>query len=87
MQVESLYSNEHGPNSMSTEDFLRIGLPSLDRDVQERVSAASSRGKVLRYVCVIEGSRFTSHSSYNLNQQAYSALISLKILFRLYSHL
>ncbi|THU68895.1 hypothetical protein C4D60_Mb08t08670 [Musa balbisiana] len=57
IQVESLYSNEHGPNSMSTEDFLRIGLPSLDRDVQERVSAASSRGKVLRYVCVIEGSR------------------------------
>ncbi|XP_064934606.1 uncharacterized protein LOC135587294 isoform X2 [Musa acuminata AAA Group] len=56
-KVESLYSNEHGPNSMSTEDFLRIGLPSLDRDVQERVSAASSRGKVLRYVCVIEGSR------------------------------
>lgn len=79
MQVESLYSNEHGPNSMSTEDFLRIGLPSLDRDVQERVSAASSRGKVLRYVCVIEGSRYTSHSSYNLIEM----LISLKILFRL----
>lgn len=57
MQVESLYPKELGPNSMSIEDFLRIGILTLDRGIQERANAASSRSKVLRYVCVIEGSR------------------------------
>ncbi|XP_042464597.1 bifunctional aspartokinase/homoserine dehydrogenase 1-like isoform X1 [Zingiber officinale] len=57
IQVESLYPKELGPNSMSTEDFLRTGILSLDRGIQERANAASSRSKVLRYVCVIEGSR------------------------------
>ncbi|WOL03876.1 hypothetical protein Cni_G12596 [Canna indica] len=57
IQVESLYPEELGPNSMSTEDFIRTGLSSLDIDLQERVHAASSRGKVLRYVCIIEGSK------------------------------
>ncbi|XP_074563796.1 uncharacterized protein LOC141820391 isoform X1 [Curcuma longa] len=57
IQVESLYPKELGPNSMSTEDFLRIGMLSLDRGIQERANAASSRNKVLRYVCVIKESR------------------------------
>ncbi|KAG1365557.1 hypothetical protein COCNU_12G005570 [Cocos nucifera] len=56
-KVDSLYPDELGPNSMSTEDFLSSGLSSVDRDFQERVRVASSKGKVLRYVCMIEGSR------------------------------
>ncbi|KAJ6790645.1 uncharacterized protein M6B38_174385 [Iris pallida] len=57
IQVESLYPDELGPNSMSTEAFLESGLSSLDKDVDERVRSASSKGNVLRYVCVIEGPR------------------------------
>ncbi|XP_010931475.1 uncharacterized protein [Elaeis guineensis] len=57
IKVDSLYPDELGPNSMSTEDFLSSGLSSVDRDFQEKVRAASLKGKVLRYVCMIEGSR------------------------------
>ncbi|XP_038988261.1 bifunctional aspartokinase/homoserine dehydrogenase 1 isoform X2 [Phoenix dactylifera] len=57
IKVDSLYPEELGPNSMTAEDFLRCGLSSIDRDFQERVRVASSNGKVLRYVCMIEGSR------------------------------
>lgn len=57
LKIESLYPNELGPDSMSTEDFFSNGLSSLDKDILERVKVASSNGNVLRYVCTIEGSR------------------------------
>ena len=47
-----------GPNSMSVEEFLANGVPQLDDHLAERVDKASIRGNVLRYVCVIEGSRY-----------------------------
>lgn len=47
---------------MSVEDFLSTGLPLLDNDIGERVRKASLNGNVLRYVCVIEGSRYSNHS-------------------------
>lgn len=42
---------------MSVEEFLENGVLLLDKDIQERVHKASLKGNVLRYVCVIEGSR------------------------------
>lgn len=42
---------------MSTEDFLAKGLSQLDEKLKERVAAASARGNVLRYVCVVENLR------------------------------
>lgn len=57
LKIESLYPEEMGPNMMSLEDFLSSGLLLLDNDIQERVQKAALDGKVLRYVCVIEGSR------------------------------
>ncbi|KAL9424077.1 hypothetical protein AB3S75_036036 [Citrus x aurantiifolia] len=59
LKIESLYPEEMGPNIMSVEDFLSTGLPLLDNDIGERVRKASLNGNVLRYVCVIEGSRCT----------------------------
>lgn len=56
--MESLYPDELGPNSMSTEDFISSGLASLDKDISDRVKGASLKGSVLRYVCTIEGSRY-----------------------------
>jgi len=56
--VESLYPEELGPNSMSAEDFMSSGLQSLDIDIRERVKGASLKGNVLRYVCMIQGSRY-----------------------------
>lgn len=47
------------PSVMSIEDFLGSGLLLLDKNIQERVSKASLDGKVLRYVCVIEDSRYS----------------------------
>ncbi|GMP67807.1 hypothetical protein CsSME_00027677 [Camellia sinensis var. sinensis] len=58
IKVESLYPEEMGPNIMHVEDFLVNGLPLLDKGIQERVERASSNGNVLRYVCVIEDSRY-----------------------------
>ncbi|CAO2840983.1 unnamed protein product [Amaranthus hypochondriacus] len=57
IKVESLYPAEMGPNSMSVEEFLANGVPKLDDQLAERVDKAAARGNVLRYVCVIEGSR------------------------------
>lgn len=57
IKVDSLYPDAMGPNAMSSEDFLNKGLPSLDNDIEERVKVAASNGNVLRYVCIIEGSR------------------------------
>ncbi|KAF5447269.1 hypothetical protein F2P56_032836 [Juglans regia] len=57
IKIESLFPKEMGPNAMSAEDFLDSGLLLLDKDIQERVTKASLNGNVLRYVCVIEGSR------------------------------
>lgn len=59
-QIESLFPKEMGANAMSVEDFLDSGLLLLDKDIQERVTKASLNGNVLRYVCVIEGSRYFS---------------------------
>jgi hypothetical protein len=60
---------------MSVEDFLDSGLLLLDKDIQERVNKASLNGNVLRYVCLIEGSRYF-----------YSSLIfSRSFIGRLYS--
>lgn len=50
------------PDVMSVEEFLATGIKLLDNDVEERVKKASLRGNVLRYVCVIEGSRYPFHS-------------------------
>ncbi|KAK9154534.1 hypothetical protein Sjap_002014 [Stephania japonica] len=55
-KVESLYPDKMGPGKMSLEDFLGSGLPLLDEDVEERIKAASLRGNVLRYVCIITDS-------------------------------
>uniref|UniRef100_A0A803PY99 Homoserine dehydrogenase n=1 Tax=Cannabis sativa TaxID=3483 RepID=A0A803PY99_CANSA len=57
IKIESLYPGEMGPGVMSVEEFLGGGVSLLDKDFQERVHKASSKGNVLRYVCVIEGSR------------------------------
>lgn len=42
---------------MTVDDFLEYGIAKLDQSIEERVKRASSNGCVLRYVCVIEGSR------------------------------
>lgn len=57
IQIESLYPKEMGPDVMTVDDFLDRGLSLLDKDIQARVEKAASNGNVLRYVCVIEGSR------------------------------
>ncbi|KAG8655585.1 bifunctional aspartokinase/homoserine dehydrogenase isoform X3 [Manihot esculenta] len=57
IKIESLYPDEMEPDVMSVEEFLATGIKLLDNDVEERVKKASLRGNVLRYVCVIEGSR------------------------------
>ncbi|KAJ8750278.1 hypothetical protein K2173_014193 [Erythroxylum novogranatense] len=57
IKIESLYPKEMGPDFMSVEEFLDNGILLLDNDVQERVKKASMNGNVLRYVCVIEGTR------------------------------
>ncbi|XP_021715587.1 uncharacterized protein LOC110683503 isoform X3 [Chenopodium quinoa] len=57
IKVESLYPAEMGPNAMSVEDFLANGVSQLDNSLADRVEKAASNGNVLRYVCVIEGSR------------------------------
>ncbi|KAF6151952.1 hypothetical protein GIB67_010526 [Kingdonia uniflora] len=56
IKVESLYPQEMGPNTMSLDDFMASGLPSLDKDIEEKTKVASINGNVLRYVCMIEGS-------------------------------
>ncbi|XVF46399.1 hypothetical protein PTKIN_Ptkin03bG0023600 [Pterospermum kingtungense] len=56
-KIESLYPEEMGPSKMSVEDFLDCGIVKLDNNIEERVRKASINGNVLRYVCVIEGSR------------------------------
>ncbi|KAJ7964853.1 Homoserine dehydrogenase [Quillaja saponaria] len=58
IKIESLYPEEMGPNVMSVDDFLGSGLLLLDKNIQERVAKASSNNNVLRYVCVVEGSRY-----------------------------
>ncbi|XP_020217119.1 uncharacterized protein LOC109800700 [Cajanus cajan] len=57
IQIESLYPKEMGPDVMTVEDFMDRGVLLLDKDIQDRVEKAASNGNVLRYVCVIEGSR------------------------------
>lgn len=57
IKIESLYPPEMGPDMMSVEDFLAIGLPLLDKNIQDRIEKASSNGNVLRYVCLIENKR------------------------------
>ncbi|KAK1430700.1 hypothetical protein QVD17_13640 [Tagetes erecta] len=55
--VESLCPDKMGPDMMTLEDFLANGLPLLDNDIEKRVKKASSNGKVLRYVCILENSQ------------------------------
>ncbi|KAJ4834867.1 hypothetical protein Tsubulata_012974 [Turnera subulata] len=57
IKIESLYPNNMAPDVMSVEEFLGSSIALLDKDVAERVRKAASSGNVLRYVCVIEGSR------------------------------
>ncbi|PIN03925.1 Homoserine dehydrogenase [Handroanthus impetiginosus] len=57
IKIESLYPVEMGPVVMPLEEFLANGLPLLDKDIQKRIDNASSKGNVLRYVCLIEESR------------------------------
>ncbi|CAL2257993.1 unnamed protein product [Prunus armeniaca] len=63
IKIESLYPEEMAPSVMSIEDFLGTGILSLDKDIQERVSKASLNGNVLRYVCVIDASRYSFYIS------------------------
>ncbi|XP_031493863.1 uncharacterized protein LOC116259965 isoform X2 [Nymphaea colorata] len=56
IKVDSLYPAEMGPNMISTEEFLSKGVLMLDNDFAQRVQLASSNGKVLRYVCMLEKS-------------------------------
>lgn len=56
VQVESLYPSDMGPGAMSVEDFLGRSIQLLDKEIAERIELASSRGNVLRYVCVVENS-------------------------------
>lgn len=58
--MDSLYPDDMGPKSMSIDDFINHGLPLLDGEVGEKVEVAASKGHVLRYVCMIEGSRYFS---------------------------
>ena len=48
---------------MSIDDFLNKGVLSLDNDIKERVTKASSKGNVLRYACTVE---FSSSRYYYL---------------------
>ncbi|KAL2927094.1 Bifunctional aspartokinase/homoserine dehydrogenase [Bienertia sinuspersici] len=57
IKVESLYPAEMGPDAMSVEEFLDNGVSQVDSHLADRVEKAASKGHVLRYVCVIEGSR------------------------------
>lgn len=57
IKVESLYPEEMGPKAMDVEEFLANSLPQLDGQIAERVKKAASNGNVLRYACMIEGSR------------------------------
>ncbi|CAI9105998.1 OLC1v1005046C1 [Oldenlandia corymbosa var. corymbosa] len=57
LKIESLYPVEMRPSVMPIEDFLVNGLPQLDADIQDRITKASSKGNVLRYVCLIEKTR------------------------------
>ncbi|QCD78798.1 homoserine dehydrogenase [Vigna unguiculata] len=66
IKIESLYPKEMGPDIMTVEDFLDRGLSLLDKDIQARVEKAASNGNVLRYVCVIEGSRHLFLSSLHI---------------------
>lgn len=52
---------------MSVEDFLGSGIVKLDNNIEERVRKASINGNVLRYVCVIEGTRYSSYSFQNMD--------------------
>ena len=56
--MESLYPEDMGPSLLSTEEFLSDGLSLMDAQVAERVKAASLKGNVLRFVCLIENSRY-----------------------------
>lgn len=53
-----MYPVEMEPDVMPLEEFLVNGLPLLDEDIKKRIDNASSNGNVLRYVCLIEGSRY-----------------------------
>ncbi|CAN6453735.1 unnamed protein product [Victoria cruziana] len=57
IKVESLYPAKMGPNMISVEEFLGKEVLILDSDFTKRVQLASSNGKVLRYVCILEKSR------------------------------
>ncbi|VFQ94083.1 unnamed protein product [Cuscuta campestris] len=57
MKIESFYPPYMGPDVMALEEFLKTGLPMLDKGIQERIETASSNGNVLRYVCLIDDAR------------------------------
>eukprot|EP00262_Sarcandra_glabra_P020448 TRINITY_DN8137_c0_g1_i1.p1 TRINITY_DN8137_c0_g1~~TRINITY_DN8137_c0_g1_i1.p1 ORF type:complete len:120 (-),score=22.77 TRINITY_DN8137_c0_g1_i1:132-491(-) len=42
---------------MPIDDFMASGFSLLDKDIEHRIKEASSKGNVLRYVCMIESSR------------------------------
>lgn len=60
-----------GPHLMNTEDFLGSGLALLNVIISERVKAALSKGNVLRYVCMIEDSRFRIPSHIDIVNLGY----------------
>ena len=74
LQVESLFPVEMGPNMMPVEAFLENGLPLLDKGIQERVEKASSNGNVLRYVCLIEESRYCCGSYFDISYNTFCDL-------------
>ncbi|OIV90180.1 hypothetical protein TanjilG_01376 [Lupinus angustifolius] len=46
IKIESLYPKEMAPDLMTVEDFLGRGVSLLDKDIQERVAKAASKGNV-----------------------------------------
>ncbi|KAL2945602.1 Bifunctional aspartokinase/homoserine dehydrogenase 1 [Bienertia sinuspersici] len=79
IKVESLYPAEMGPDAMSVEEFLDNGVSQVDSHLADRVEKAASKGHVLRYVCVIEGSR-TGPTSPSLSSMDITLLIAMFIL-------
>ncbi|KAL1832159.1 hypothetical protein DCAR_0102173 [Daucus carota subsp. sativus] len=57
IKIESFYPEDMGPSVMPVNDFMKNGLPLLDKDIEDKIKRASSNGNALRYVCMIEDSR------------------------------
>lgn len=64
-----------GPSVMPVNDFLENGIPLLDKDIEDKIRRASSNGNALRYVCMIEDSRYFCTSVVKLFQMSNNQLL------------